>query len=91
MVSKCTANFSLAMYTSEGNQMLCVFLRNVSECCFLFSVSEGGLAYRQHFINPVLTARCFPAYSERVLAVAPGWICGLSSHSVAAAPEALRG
>lgn len=63
MVSKCTANFSLAMYTSEGNQMLCVFLRNVSECCFLFSVSEGGLAYRQHFINPVLTARCFPTYS----------------------------
>lgn len=63
MVSKCTANFSLAMYTSEGNQMLCVFLRNVSECCFLFSVSEGGLAYRQYFINPVLTARCFPTYS----------------------------
>lgn len=89
MVSKCTANFSLAMYTSEGNQMLCVFLRNVSECCFLFSVSEGGLAYRQHFINPVLTARCFPTYSGSGCG---SWLdlwsfltqCGSS-------PEALRG
>lgn len=42
MVIKCTANFSLAMYTSEGNQMLLVFLRNVAEGWFLFSVWRAG-------------------------------------------------